>query len=148
MSSVRSLVSDVHMDNLLTVAGGAGVANTTDINSQTLDCQEDGGGDVAVIEVAVGAIVATGTITLTMQEGDAADGSDAVDCASPAPIAITDTGGDKTYVLEKRDLTKKYVRVEIDKGTANSTILSVHGKLLGIKEKPAAHNATIVTSAG
>lgn len=148
MGNVRSIVSNVHCDNLLTVAGGAGAANTTDINSQTLDCQEDGGGDTAVIEVFVGAIVATGTITLTMQEGDAADGSDAVDCASPAPIAITDTGGDELYILEKRDLTKKYVRVKIDKGTANSTILAVGGKLLGIREKPAAHNATVTTSQG
>lgn len=110
------LSEEVKITQAITTTAGA--AGTSDINGATLDMQ---GWDGVLMVVHVGAIVATAVTGIRAQQGAAANMSDAADLAGSAQ-AIADTDDDKVYFIDLSRPQERYVRLVVDRATANATI--------------------------
>lgn len=94
----------------------ASVAGTTAITSDTVDMA---GYDGVCFVTATGAFTATGTATIKVQQGAAANMSDAADLAGTAQ-SFADTDGSKSVAVDVKSPTKRYVRLVVTRATANS----------------------------
>lgn len=102
-------------------------AGTTDVNSSAIDMQGCLG---ATIQIALGAIVSTGTFSANIEHSDATGSGWAA--ISGLTVAVdADTDDNKLLVVDVVEPTKRYLRVAIDRGTANSSVDSI----VAIKQK-------------
>lgn len=92
-------------------------AGTSDKTSGAIDllgCLE------CAILIAMGTITATGTCDFKAQHSD--DGSSWSDIENGAQTQVVDTMSDKLVGFTVKNPTKRYLRVDINRGTANSVI--------------------------
>lgn len=110
----------------------AGAVGMTTITGAALDMADYEG---VLIVVPVGAIVATGVQSIKAQQGSAANLSDAADLAGTNQvIAVADA--DKTFYIDLVKPTKRYVRVLVTRGTANSTFGGITYLQYSARKKP------------
>lgn len=118
-----------------------GVAGTDDtINGATLDMQ---GFESFMAMLVFGVITATAVTTISVQQGDESDLSDATDLEASAQSVAADDD-DETYYTEIIKPTKRYVRVNVTRATANCVIAAANYIQFGARHKPVTH-ATGVT---
>lgn len=115
------------------VAAGQATTNTTGVD--TSDC------DGVLFIVSIGAIVATGTVTVTVGESDNNSDYTAVTGAS---IAYDSDDDNKLAVLDVRNHSKRYLRVTIVTATANGTIDGVVAVKYGLRAFPTTASATVL----
>ena len=114
----KELSSGVKLTQAITVTNGA--AGTSDINGVTLDMA---GYEGVLMLVTMGAITATAVTSIKAQQGAASDLSDAADLASTAQT-IADSDDEKTYYIDVFKPRERYVRLVVDRGTANAVVAS------------------------
>lgn len=117
----------------------AGVAAPTDINGTTLDMTNHEG---VLIIVRMGTITATAVTSIKAQQGAASDLSDAADLEGTAQT-IADTDDDKTFYIDLKRPRERYVRLVVDRGTANAVVASAEYVQYGPRELPSAHGANV-----
>jgi len=121
------------------IAPAAGVAATTDINGATLDMQ---GFEGALIIVTFGAITATAVTSIKAQQGQQSDLSDAADLLGSAQ-AIADRDDEKVFYIDVHKPRERYVRVVVDRGTANAVVASAEYIQYGPHKAPTIHGANV-----
>ncbi len=98
----------------------------------------------ARLEVAMGAIAATAVTSIKVQDGNAANLSDAADLAGSG-IAIVAGGADDNavFIVDIYRPVKRYLRVSILRATANATVDGVFASLYEGRNYPEAKDATV-----
>lgn len=95
-------------------------AGTSDQNSSVVDMQ---GYESVLFLPLFGTLTATQVTKVKVQQGSAADGSDMADLAGTLSASLAD--GDSNKIGRPTEVfrpTKRYVRLVIDRGTANAVI--------------------------
>ena len=105
----------------LLLASGALAAGQGTTTGPTIDTQ--GFQDVAVI-AHMGAVTATGTATLKVARGEAADGSDKADLTGSAVVA-TDAHSNKAIAVEIHRPTERYITPVLTRAVANSAVVAI-----------------------
>lgn len=109
-------------------------AGTSDVNSVVLDMQAYQGRAFALMAI-LGAISATGVGTFKVQHSDSS-GSGFTDITG-ASVSYTDADAKKMVGVQVNRITKRYLRVATDRGTANSAIAAMVGMIGSLRKKPA-----------
>ena len=109
-------------------------AGTSDVNSVPIDMQAYQGSAFA-LQAILGTITSTGVGTFKLQHSDSS-GSGFTDITG-ASVSWTDTDSNKMVGIQVNRITKRYIRVATDRGTANSVIAAMIGLIGGLRKKPA-----------
>jgi hypothetical protein len=110
----------------------AGAAGTTDIEGTVIDTQGFQG--VAFL-VRMGAMTTGAVTSIKAQQGAASDGSDAADLAGTAQaVAVADAG--EVFIVDILRPTERYVRLYVDRDTANAVVASAEAILYGPSDAP------------
>lgn len=112
----ESLLEDAQFSLAVTPTDGA--AGTTDINGAIIDMD---GFDELICIVVFGAITATAVTSVKWQQGAASNMSDAADLEGTG-ITVADDDDEKLTVQSLVRPTERYVRVVVDRGTANAVV--------------------------
>ena len=99
----------------IAIAAGSRTAGQTAINGAMVDMQ---GYEGVVAVVEMGTIAATAVTSIKWQQSDTTDFSD----LEGTGIDIADDGDNEIFVSELYKPTKRYVRVVVDRGTANAAL--------------------------
>lgn len=119
------------------VAAGAAAAAQTAVTGAVLDMQ--GFENVRVLAV-LGDVSDTSVLTLKLQGGSLADGSDMADLAGVTTAAFTATASSadsKVISLDCVKPGKRYVRAVLTRGTANAAVACVLAELYDARMLPA-----------
>lgn len=116
-----------------------GAAGTADINGAIIDMQ---GFESVLMIVTFGAITATAVTSIKAQQGAAANLSDAADLEGTAQ-AVADDDDDKTFYIEITRPRERYVRLVVDRGTANAVVASATYIQHGAAKQPVSHGANV-----
>lgn len=130
------LSQDVKAARVANIAAAA----QTDVTSDAVDSRDF---DTVAFYALLGTITATGTGTMKAQHSDAS-GSGFVDVG--ASVTYADTDSDKVLILEVSQPVKRYVRVVIERDTANAGVngvLALQGKA---SAKPVTHDSSVTAS--
>ncbi len=111
---MRSFKENEKVERIATPAASAQATVTTDV----VDTQ---GFDSVVLTALLGTIAATGTVVATAQQGDESNGSDMASL-SGATASADASDDNKLLSIELYRPTKRYVRLSIARGTANSAV--------------------------
>lgn len=114
-------------------------AGTSALTSSAIDTANADGVRLVYL---LGAVTATGTGSLQLQQSDAS-GSGYANVGSP--VTYTDADTLKALVLDVYKPTKRYLRIVNTRATANSVITSCEAQLYGIRVQPRALDATIAS---
>ena len=115
-------------------------AGATVITSDIVDTQ---GFDGVRFIIAFGAIVATAVTSTKVQQGQAANMSDAADLAGSAQTVL-DTNDDKLFVSDIYRPEERYMRVITSRATANATVDCLIVELYKkVGKEPVATDATV-----
>jgi hypothetical protein len=98
----------------------AGVAGTSDINGTTLDMS---GFQSCLVVVRMGTITSTAVTSIKLQQGALSDASDMADLLGTAQT-IADDDDDETFYIDIHQPTERYIRLVVDRGTANAVVAS------------------------
>lgn len=122
---------------LITPTNGA--AGTADINGATIDMQ---GFSSVMILVFMGAITASAVTSIKAQQSNASDMSGAEDLEGTGQtIAVADA--EKVFGIDIHKPTKRYVRLIVDRGTANAVVSSAVAILYNGWSSGAAQGANV-----
>ena len=124
----------------MTRASNAVAAGTSDVNGAVIDMQNFEG---CLFAVAFGTITATAVTSIKAQQGDASNLSDATDLAGTA-VTVADDDDNQVFYLDIYRPTKRYIRVVVDRGTANAVIDDVLAVQYGPRNLPTIHNTTTI----
>ena len=122
----------------VTRVSNAVAAGTATTNCSSVDMK---GFDGVTFIVSVGAIVATGTVTVKAQQSE--DDSSFADLEGTA-VAYTDADDNKVAILEITKPRERYVRPVVITATANGTIDSVIAIQTSADAEPITHDSTTV----
>lgn len=120
----------------------AGAAAATDITGTTIDTANFRG---CMFVVQLGAIVSGAVTSLKVQHGDASNMSDAADIEGSSQT-IADTDDEKTVYVDVAQLTKRYIRLYVDRATQNAT-LSANAILYNARDNPAVQASPVIGEA-
>jgi hypothetical protein len=115
-------------------------AGTSDQNGSVIDMRDYEG---VMFLVAFGALTATQVTKLKAQGGDLADGTDMADLEGSATTALADADGNKLLGLDIYRPRSRYVRVVVDRGTANAVIDGAIAIQYGPQIAPPSHDTTV-----
>lgn len=116
----------------------AGVAGTTDINGSVVDMANFRG----VLHIlTMGAITVNAVTSAKLQQGAAANLSDAADLTGTA-VTIADDDDDGVFYLDLFEPEERYVRIVVDRGTANAVVTSCVALKYGPRVKPVTQTLT------
>ena len=121
----------------------ATAAGTTAVNGTVLDMQ---GFESVKFIACFGALTATQTTSLKIQQGTLANGSDMADLAGSGSGNLADGDGNKCIATELVRPTKRYVRCVVVRGTANAVIDAVIAVQMGGRKAPVTHDASVAIS--
>lgn len=116
----------------------AGAAAATDITSDAIDTS---GFEGCCFIVSVGTVASGAVTTIKVQQCDTSGGSYAD--LTGTSVTIADDGDDKTYYVEVVRPREQYLKLVVDRATANATIGSITAVLFGASNKPVSHGATV-----
>lgn len=114
----------------------AGAAGTTDINGTTLDMQ---GFEGVLMLVRFGAITASAVTNVHAEQGAESDLSDAADLTGTG-ITVADDDDGQIFVIDLYRPRERYVRVVVDRGTANAVVASAEYIQYGNRKGPITQN--------
>ena len=114
----------------------AGAAGTTDINGTTLDMANYEG---VLMVVRMGAITENAVTSIKAQQGAASNLSDAADLEGTS-ITIADNDDEQIFIIDLCKPTERYVRLVVDRGTANAVVASAEYIQYGPKKLPIDNN--------
>lgn len=129
--------------NLVRVAGASAAGQTT-INTDTVDTKSIDG---VTFLLSVASMADTAVITATVQGGDASDGSDAIDLELSATHTADGTVTGKLIGVEAFRPLHRYLRLKIERSTANTAVDSVVAVLSQPKEAPVTQGDTVLATA-
>lgn len=132
---MMNLIKNTKISQAITVTNGA--AGTTDINGAT--CDMDGFSKLLTV-VTMGAITSTAVTSIKMQESD--DDSTWADLEDTAQ-AIADDDDEQTFYIEVDKPLKRYLRVVVDRGTANAVVASALYIQSGARKKPVSQGSNV-----
>jgi hypothetical protein len=115
-------------------------AGTTTQNSSVIDTA---GYDGVMFITAFGALTATQVTSVKLQDGAAANLSDAADLAGSGSGNLADADSNIMVVHDLKNPQKRYCRVTIVRGTANAVIDSVIAILYKGRKPPELTDATV-----
>lgn len=104
------------------IAPGSGGAGTSDINGTTLDMS---GAEGVLVVVTMGGIDSSAVTSIKVQSGAASDMSDAADLTGTGQT-VADSDDDKVFYIDISKPAERYVRVVVDRGTANAIVASAN----------------------
>lgn len=111
-----------HIKRSSAITPTAGAAGTDDIEGTVLDMQ---GFQGVQMYARFGAITASAVTSVKAQQGDESDGSDMADLEGTAQtVAVADAG--EAFIIDLYKPTKRYVRLYVDRGTANAVVAEAH----------------------
>ncbi len=116
----------------------AGAAGATDLTSDIIDMANFRG---CMFIITVGAVVATAVTAVKVQQGAAANMSDAADLTG-TNVTIADDDDDTVIVLDIYRPIERYLRLYVDRATANAT-LTANAIQYEARKRPASHGATV-----
>jgi len=132
-----NLSKHVKISQAITPTNGA--AGTTDINGETLDML---GFEGVLVKVTMGAITATAVTSIKMQQGAASNLSDAADLEGTGQdIAVADA--QKVFYIDLYRPAERYVRLVVDRGTANAVVASAEYIQYSARIKPTTHGTNV-----
>lgn len=115
---MKSFVKEAKVSSAITPT--AGVAGTSDISGTTLDMA---GFDSVACVIRLGAITASAVTTVKWQQ-DTDSGMGAAADLTGTSMTIADTDDDSIVITEVIKPLERYVRVYVDRATANAVIAS------------------------
>jgi hypothetical protein len=118
-------------------------AGTTAQNGSVIDMADYEG---VVFLAAFGALTATQVTSLKAQHGDQSNLSDAADLAGTLTGPMADADSNKTLVLDINRPVKRYIRVVVNRATANAVIDGVVAIQYSPKKKPTTNDATTTSA--
>lgn len=124
----------------VTRVSNAVAAGTTAIEGAVIDMQ---GFEGVEFLVAFGTITSSAVTSIKLQEGDAANLSDAADLAGTA-VTVADTDDNKVFVVDCYRPTKRYIRCVVSRGTANAVLDGMSAVQYQPRLKPCTNDATTV----
>ena len=116
----------------LTLIKAASVAGVTDVTSDVIDTAGYAG---VLMFTTFGVITGTAVTSIKAQEGDKADGSDMADLAGSG-ITVADDDDGQTFGIDLNRPRKRYVRLYVDRGTANAVIGEIYALKYGAHSRP------------
>lgn len=134
---LQQLLKDVRIDRVL----NAVAAGTTDQTSSSVDMQDHEG---VMFVAAFGALTATQVTQIKGQQSD--DDSTFEDITGSLVGPLADGDGNKLLVLDISKPRKRFVRLVVDRGTANAVIDGVTAFLYGPRKYPATQSADVASS--
>lgn len=140
---MRPLNEDISIQRVM----NAVAAGTTDQNSSGVDLSADGGWDGVLFVAAFGALTATQVTQIKAQQSDDDGSSDAYsDLAGSlvGPLADGDSNDCLAYDVQRP--AKRWVRLVVDRGTANAVIDGVIAIKYRGRKRPSTHHATVIAS--
>jgi hypothetical protein len=120
----------------------AGAAGATDIEGAVADMS---GFEGILAIVRFGAITAGAATHVNMQQGAAANMSDAADLAG-TKITVADDDDEQVFILDLFKPRERYVRVHVDRATQNSVVNGAIYILYGARTQPKFANAATITA--
>lgn len=118
-------------------------AGTTDINSSAVDMR---GFESVAFVVALGTLTATQVTSIKVQQSDDSGSSDSWDdLAGTASPAAADGDSNKLIGVEVYRPKKRYVRLVVDRGTANAVVDGIFAVLGRPDVSPVAYSAFTAT---
>lgn len=130
------LSHDVKIVQAATVTAGA--AGTSDITSDAVDTA---GFECCTFVVPIGGATATAVTSLKVQQCDTSGGSYA-DLTGTA-VTILDSDDDKTFYVEVVRPREQFLKLIVDRGTANVTVGGVIALLSGAANRPVTHGTGV-----
>ena len=127
---------DMKISQAITVTNGA--AGTSDINGATLDMS---GFEGVLIAVQMGAIVSGAVTTIKAQQGDESDGSGMSDLLGTSQT-VADDDDEKTFYIDLKKPTKRYVRLVVPRATQNATLTATYLQY-GASKQPTSHGSNV-----
>ena len=137
-----NFMNDINM----TRVANASAAGQTTITSDVIDMS---GYDVASFIAILGDVTDTAELTLTVQHGDADDGSDAVETTIAASFTATATSADNgMLVVENIRPEKRYLRVTLHRGVANAAAYAIVALRADPSEAPVLQDGVLASDVG
>lgn len=135
----------MNLENMtkITRAMNAVAAGTTDQNGGVIDMQNFEG---VMFIAAFGTLTATQVTQIKAQQGKQSDGSDMADLAATLVGPLADADGNKMLVADVFRPRERYVRLVIDRGTADAVIDGVIAIQYGPRKMPTTHAASVAAS--
>lgn len=118
----------------------ATVAGTSDVNGATIDMK---GFEAVCFVVLFGTITATAVTSIKVQQGAASDLSDAADLTGTS-VSVAADDDDQVAYVEVVKPRERYVRVVVDRGTANAVLDGAIAIQTNPKSEPTTHDSTTV----
>ncbi len=120
------------------VTSAAGVAGTADINGSIIDMA---GFDSVMAIVRMGVITANAVTSIKWQQDTDAAGGTMADLEGTA-MTIADDDDDQIFVTELVKPQERYVRLVVDRGTANAVVASAEYIRYSARKAPVVQNVT------
>ena len=131
-------------DTKITRVEASATAGQTTLTTDTLDMKEFDG---CTFIAALGDVTDTAVVTLTIQTGDASDGSDAADTGIIATFTAGASDADsKLLVAEIVRPLKRYVTATLDRGTANAVVDGIFAIQTDPTRKPTTQSSDVIAS--
>lgn len=127
---------DTKISQAVTVTNGA--AGATNINGATLDMS---GFEGVLMEATMGAIVAGAVTSIKAQQGGQSDASDMSDLLGTSQTIVA-TDDEKTFYIDLKKPTKRYVRLVALRATQNATLTATYIQY-GARKMPTAHGSNV-----
>lgn len=116
-------------------------AGTTDVNSDIVDMQ---GFEAVRFIIGFGAITSSAVTSIKVQQNTANSGTGMADLTGTS-ITVADDDDNRIAIVEVKPL-ERYVRLALDRGTANAVVDFLVAELCGPKVIPVTQDSTIVIS--
>ena len=117
----------------------AGVAGAADISGSTVDMSRY---QSALFVVSFGAIAATAVTSVKVQQGDKSDASDMSDLLGTG-VTVANDDDDKIKFIDVIRPMKRYIRIVVDRATANAVVAAAVVILSGPRQKSTEHGVGI-----
>lgn len=135
---MNSMLKECKMTRVMT----AQAAGTDDVNSDVVDMQGFEGVEFCA---CFGTLTASAVTSVKVQQGAKSDGSDMADLAGTS-VSIADTDDNKMVLVDVYRPEKQYVRLVVDRGTANAVIDCVCACQYGARKVPVTQSTTVAAS--
>lgn len=125
--------------NILRVIN-ATAAGTTTISSSGVDMSD---AETVTFYLALGTLTATAVPTVKVQQSDDDGASDAYDDLGGSLQTFDDQQGNKIVAVEVIRPLKRYVRIQVGRGTANAVLDGAVAVKSHIRKTPVAQHSTV-----
>lgn len=117
----------------------AGIAASTDLNGAVLDMQ---GWESVLMICSFGVITATAVTGIRVEQDDAVGMGSANDLIGTAQ-AVADNDDEKTFYIDLVKPLKRFVRLVVDRATANAVVSGAHYIQYRGRKSPSTHGTNV-----